>query len=95
MAIRDTIRSVVKASTSGSISMVIGGIVVAVIPPQVSILYKAAAFVGGTMVAWFTGDKLEGFVDEKMDDIYDVVDSVKAMAAEAKKNINEEEMEEA
>lgn len=86
MAINKTIREGVKFSTSGAVQMMIGGIMAAVMPPQVSLLYKAATCVGSLMVAWYAGEKMDSFVDEKLDDVELVIDEVKAVATEAKNN---------
>lgn len=92
MAINKTVRDGVKLATSGSVQMMLGGIIAAVIPPQVSVAYKAAAYLGSLMVAWYAGEKMDTFVDEKLDEVEETVDTVKAMVAEAKeKNIEEEQ----
>lgn len=87
MQISKTVRDGVKLATSGSVQMMLGGIVAAVIPPQVSVVYKAAAYIGGTMVAWFAGEKMDEFVDRKLDEVGEAVDTVKAMVAEAKQEV--------
>ena len=93
MAINKTIREGVKLSTSGAVQIMIGGIVAAVIPPQVSVIYKIAAYIGGLMVTWYAGEKMDEFVDKKLDETEEVIDEVKAVAAEAKKNIENKEKE--
>lgn len=84
--IGNTVREGVKLSTSGAVQMMLGGIVAAVIPPQISIAYKVAACIGGFMVTWWAGEKMDDFVDEKLNEVEELVDTVKAVAAEAKQN---------
>lgn len=86
MAIGKMIREGIKFSTSGAIQMMLGGIVTMVMPPQVSIPYKIATSIGSVMIAWFAGEKMDDFVEKKLDDIEEAIDTVKAMAAEVKKD---------
>lgn len=86
MAINKTIRDGVKLSTSGAVQLMIGGAIAAVMPPQVSLIYKAATWIGGVMISWYAGEKMDNFIDEKLNDVELVIDEVKAVAAEAKNN---------
>lgn len=70
------IRGGLKLAASGSVQMMLGGIVAAVIPHQVSIAYKAAAYIGGLVVSAFVGDRLDKFVDEKVDEAKECVNEV-------------------
>ena len=75
--IESAVRSGAKLITSGSVQMLIGGVVAAVIPKQVSIIYKAATWIGSTVIAAYAGSKMDAFVDEKIDEAKDVIDEVK------------------
>lgn len=86
MAISKMVRNIVKLSTSGAVQAMIGGVTMAVMPTNINALHKAVNLVGGLMISWYVGEKLEGFTDEKLDDIENAIDEVKAMAAEAKKS---------
>lgn len=86
MAISKMVRNIVKLSTSGAVQAMIGGVTMAVMPPSINVLQKAVNLVGGFMVSWYVGEKLEGFTDEKLDEIEKAIDEVKAVAAEAKNN---------
>lgn len=92
MNINGAIRDGVKLATSGSVQMMIGGIVAAVVPKNISIIYKVAAYVGSTVVAAFTGEKLDEYIDGKIDEVKETVDTVKDIIEKAKENIKTEEM---
>ena len=86
-------RAGTKLVASDSVKVMIGGIVAAVMPPNVSIVYKAVTAIGSLIVAGFVGEKIEDYVDRKIDDCVEVVDVIKD---EIQKNIDilKENMEE-
>lgn len=92
MNINGAIRDGVKLATSGSVQMMIGGIVAAVVPKNISIIYKVAAYVGSTVVAAFAGEKLDEYIDSKIDEVKETVDTVKDIIEKTKENIKTEEM---
>lgn len=92
MNINGIIRDGVKLATSGSVQMMIGGIVAAVVPKNVSILYKVVAYVGSTVVAAFAGEKLDEYIDSKIDEVEETMGEVKDIIGKAKENIKTEEM---
>ena len=72
-----TIGQAVKLSTSAAIDITLGGLVKAVMPPKISIIYKAASYVGSAMLAWYVNDKMNDFVDEKMKNIEECINDLK------------------
>lgn len=84
-------REIAKLVTSGSVQMILGGVVAAVVPKNVSVLYKAACWIGTTAIAAFAGEKMDDFVDEKVDDVKECVEIVKECVDDIKENIAKKE----
>lgn len=85
------VREVSKLVTSGSIQMVLGGVVAAVIPKNVCFVYKAACWIGTTAIAAFAGEKMDDFVDSKVDEAKECIEIVKDCINDIKENITEKE----
>ena len=71
------VRNGVKIIVSGSIQACLGGVVAAVVPPTVSIPYKVVTYIGSMMAAAYVADKMDGFVDEKCNEVAELVDMVR------------------
>lgn len=84
MKIGETVRNGVKLLTGGSVQMMLGGVISAIMPPQISIPYKVATYIGSFVVSMYATEKLDEFVDKKIDEVEETVETVKAMVAEAK-----------
>lgn len=74
-------KSCVKLLGSASVQMMIGGLVKAVIPPEVSIIYKAGAYVGSCVVALCASDPIDRAVDKQFV-------TIEALVEETRKNID-------
>lgn len=92
MKVKETIRDAVKLVTTGSVQMMIGGIVAAVMPPQVSVLYKVGAYIGGLVLAGYAGEKLDPYVDKKLDEVEEIIDDAKRVISEKNEKDEAEEM---
>lgn len=79
------IRAGTKMVASDSVRIMIGGVVAAVMPKQISIVYKAVTAVGSCIIAGFVGEKIEDYVDRKIDEYVEVVEEVKD---EIQKNVD-------
>ena len=73
-------RTGAKLLGTASVQMMLGGIVTAVIPPQVSIVYKGACFVGGCLAMMVANKPVSDAIDETFN-------SLEAQIEEAKKSI--------
>lgn len=62
-------REITKLSVVSSVSMFLGGIVLAVVPKNVSVVYKVASVIATSVIGNFVGDKLSDYVDETCDSI--------------------------
>lgn len=91
MKIGSATRQITKLATSGSVQIMLGGLVAAVIPKQISIVYKIATWIGSTVVASFVGDKLDEYVDEKLNDVEELATEIQDIINEnSEKNIVKE-----
>ncbi len=77
-------KSAVKLLGSASVEMMIGGIVTAVIPANVSVVYKAAVYVGSCVAAMCVSDPIDRVVDRQFDDIQAVIEETKNCVATLK-----------
>lgn len=66
-----------KMLGTASVQMMIGGLVAAIVPPHVSMVYKAAAYVGSCVVAMCISDPVDKVVDKQVETIQAVVDQTK------------------
>ena len=73
-------RTGAKLLGTASVQMMLGGIVTAVIPPQVSIVYRGACFVGSCLAAMAVNKPVSEAVDETFD-------SIEAQIKETKQSI--------
>lgn len=87
MKINENVRDVVKFVGSGSIQMVLGGIVAAVVPKNVSIVYKTVSYIGTTIAAVFIGDQMNSFIDEKIDAVEEILNQTSDIIAQSKTEI--------
>ena len=83
MAKEKYIREGVKLVTTGSVRIMLGGLVAAVIPPQVNVIYKAAAWIGGVVISTFVGDKLDQYIDEQIDQAKECINTVNEIVTNA------------
>lgn len=77
-----------KLVSSCSTQMLICGITRAVLPPQVGLLVKSGALVGGLLLGGFVSSQMEGFVEDKVDAAFDEFDETKKSFHAAKDDIN-------
>ena len=94
MKIGTAIRDGVKLVTSGSVQMMLGGIVAAVVPANVGIPYKEASYIGSMIMAAYAGEKMNDFIDEKLDGAAEMLDIVGDCYNTLKEEIHETEPEE-
>lgn len=73
----DTIRVGAKFLGTASVQMMIGGIVTAVIPPQVSMVYKGACLVGSCLASMAVNKPVSEAVDETFDNIEAQIEETK------------------
>ena len=85
MDVMKTLRAGTKIVAADSVRIMIGGIVAAVMPPQISIVYKTVTAIGSCFIAGFVGEKIENYVDRKIDEYVEVVEEVKD---EIQKNVD-------
>lgn len=93
MAISNDFREGVKLLSAGSVQMMIGGIVAAVMPKNVSIIYKTAAYIGSVVVSGFAGSKVDVYIDEKLDKLSESIETIgecRELLKKAKQKKNEE-----
>ena len=70
-------KSGAKMLGTASVQMLLGGLVAAVIPPNVSVAYKAAAAIGGCVVAMCANDPIDRAVEKQFADIEAAVEETK------------------
>lgn len=70
-------RTGAKLLGTASVQMMLGGIVTAVIPPQVSIVYKGACFVGSCLAMMAVNKPVSEAIDETFDNIEAQVEETK------------------
>ena len=92
MKFNKIVREGVKLATSGSVQMMIGGIVACVVPKTISLPAKAVYWVGSTVVAWFAGETLDSFVEDQLDGLEKDITEITELAAEVKESIKKDEM---
>ena len=77
MQIMEKLRAGGKLLGTASVQMMIGGVVQAVVPPQVSVIYKAAITVGSCLAAMAVSKSVDGAVDETFDNLQAVAEQTK------------------
>lgn len=82
--ISEAVRTGVKLATSGSVQMMLGGVVAALMPPTVSIPYKIATWIGSMVLGMYAGDKLDEYVDQKLDETESALTEVSEVIETAK-----------
>lgn len=85
----DKVKGLIKLAGTASTQMMIGGIVAAVVPANVSIVYKVAAYVGSCVVAMCIDKPVSDVVDTQFDQIQAVVDQTKEYIDILKKDEND------
>lgn len=73
----NTIRVGAKLLGTASVQMMIGGVVAAVVPPQVSALYRGACFVGSCIASLAVNKPISDAVDEVIDNVQDQIEETK------------------
>ncbi len=71
------LRGGAKLLGTASVQMMIGGIATAVIPPQVSVIYKGACLVGSCLAAMAVNKPVANAVDETFDNIEAQIEETK------------------
>lgn len=82
---KKVISEVVKTATDASVSTIIGGLIGTFLIPY-GIVFKGACFVGAVMTSWFAMDKMDTFIDKKIDEAEDIINEIKSTISEAKEN---------
>ena len=67
-----------KLLGTASVQMMIGGLVKAIVPPHVSVVYKAAVYVGSCVAAMCIADPVDRVVEQKFEAIQALSDQTKA-----------------
>ena len=92
--VNDGIRSVAKLVSSGSVQVVFGGVVAAVMPANMGLVFKAATYIGGMVVASRAGEVLDKHVDHICDQIEEIVNDAELeikITKDANNNESEDE----
>lgn len=61
-----------------TVQMVVGGVITAIMPPEVSVVYKAATKVGAYIAAGVITKALDDSVNKTFDDIDEIVETINA-----------------
>lgn len=70
-------RKGVKLVGAGSVQMMLGGITAAVIPANVSLMYKAAMFVGSCVLSMCVSEPVSKTVDKQFNELQEATDQMK------------------
>lgn len=76
MKILDGCRVGAQLLGTATVQMVVGGVITAIMPPEVSVVYKTAVKVGSYLAAIAVTKAVDSAVSETFDDIEAVVDEV-------------------
>ena len=76
MKILDGCRVGAQLLGTATVQMVVGGVITAIMPPEVSVVYKTAVKVGSYLAAIAVTKAVDSAVNETFDDIEVVVDEV-------------------
>lgn len=76
MKILDGCRVGAQLLGTATVQMVVGGVITAIMPPEVSVVYKTAVKVGSYLAAIAVTKAVDSAVNETFDDIEAVVDEV-------------------
>lgn len=95
---KQTGRNIVKTVLGGGTG-VCGGfvatkVIAELLPPQVKIPLKIATYVGGAGIGLAIGDAAEQAIDNRIDDICDVVDLLQSKKTQKTKLVKAEKVEE-
>ena len=88
-------KEIVKLAGTSSVCLVLGGVVTAVTPPGVGLLFKGATYVGSCVVALAAADPIEKAIDSKFNDLDEIVEESKGyvelyrQAAELERQLKE------
>ena len=88
-------KEIVKLAGTSSVCLVLGGVVTAVTPPGVGLLFKGATYVGSCVVALAAADPIERAVDKRFEDLEEMTEEAKGyvelyrQAAELERQLKE------
>lgn len=71
------VKEILTCAGSSSVFMLVGGIVTAVMPPQVGLLYKGAAYIGGLVLSMVAADPIGDVIDRKFEEGKILIDQAK------------------
>lgn len=74
----NVVKEVVKLAGTSSVCLVMGGVVTAVTPPGVGLLFKGATYLGSCVVAMAAADPIERAVDKRFEDLEEITEEAKS-----------------
>lgn len=89
--VKEKAKDGLKLLGTASVQMMIGGVVAAVMPPQVSAIFKTAAYIGSCVAAMCVSDPIDRVVDKQFETMESVIGQVKTYAEIIKQSEVKEE----